>query len=122
LIVSPSFGKESSTVFVTARSASCTLMSAESESFAGLLSAWSDAVSVAVLPIVVPPVPTSTVAVIVSVSDAEAAMLARLQTPVPLEYVPCVAELETNVTPLGSTSVTSTFVAASGPPLSSTTV
>ena len=56
-------------------------MSAESESLPASPSVWSEAVSVAVFVIVVPAVPSSTLAAIVSVSEADAARAPSVQRP-----------------------------------------
>ena len=65
-------------------------MEADSESFDELPSAWSVAVTVAVFTMVGVPVPESTVALIVSVAEPEAATVPTLQTPVPDTYEPWV--------------------------------
>lgn len=54
-------------------------------------------------------------AVIVSVPPWPLASVPTVQIPEPDKYVPCVAENDTNVSPLGRTSFTITFVAVSGP-------
>ena len=73
-----------STIFVTARSALSTVMSTVSLLLPATGSAWSAAVTLAVLVMVVPLVPASTVAVKVSVALAPFMMLPTVQTPVPI--------------------------------------
>ena len=77
-------GAASSTIFVTARSALSTVMSAVSLLSAAAGSAWSAAVTPAVLVMVVPLVPASTVAVKVSVALTPFKIPPTVQTPVPL--------------------------------------
>ena len=74
-------------IFLAATMVICSVVSL------GTGSSWSTAVMLAVLTIVSPAVPGSTVAVRSSVSAAAAATLARAHTPVLSTYVPCVAAL-----------------------------
>src|SRR5712671_5637689 len=81
-------------------------------SLAGFGSAGVVTVRVAVLVTGVDPV---TVAVIRSVAVAPKARAPRFQSPLPAVYVPWLGLAETNVSPAGSTSVTTTLVAGSAP-------
>ena len=124
--VSPTPALGSSTVFVSSRSTvGGTVIAASSwSSSAGALlsgvefgSAWSTAVTSAVLVIV--PV-ASTVATIVSAVLAPLARLGTVQTGA--VHDPVVGVTERTPRPAGIASVTSMFVAVSGPPLVSVTV
>ena len=83
-MVSPTFGLGLFTVLLIDRSAACTLISAESELSPVSGSVWATAVIEAVLVMVEPPVPESTVAVMVSVAVAELARVPTDQIPVML--------------------------------------
>jgi len=90
--------------------------------FAGVGSPWSTLVTDAVFVIVCAAVPASTVALIVSVALAPFASEPAVQSPVPLTYVPWLGVSEEYVTPEGSTSVMTIFVASFGPLLVSVMV
>lgn len=111
--VSPSFGVGTSTVFVTARSMLGTENTALSESFELSVSVSVTLPTDAVLVIVDPVVPASTVTTMVSVADDPLAIVPTVH--VDPTNAPDVAELETSVTPAGSPSVIATPVAGLGP-------
>ena len=80
-------------------------------------SVWFEALTSAVLVMVVPAVPLATVAVIWIVAVALTARLPTVHMPVPLTYEPWLELEETNVKPEGKRSLTATPDPASGPAL-----
>ena len=116
--LAPTAGVALSTTFVTARSASFASTIADAELFAGVGS-YVDEVAVAVL---VTAVCEVTVATIVSVALAPFARFPTAQMPVPLLYEPVDGLDDTSARPAGSTSVTATAWAVSGPAFATVTV
>ncbi|GBE24911.1 hypothetical protein BMS3Bbin02_01193 [bacterium BMS3Bbin02] len=120
VIVSLGFGVASSTVLVTARSTAETTIAAESTSFAPSRSYSITPATDAVLVIVVPAVPVSTVATMTR--ETEPAMLKVPIVHIDPTYEPCEGVAETSVTPAGSASVSDTPDAGEGPALETVTV
>ena len=109
----PTFGVVVFTVLVTAKSA-CWPVTAGLDAVllpgVGSVGTTPETVAVLITALVV-----VDVAVIVSVLETPLLKAPTVQTPVPLTYLPCVADEPTKVKPEGNTSVTAALVTLLGP-------